>query len=201
MRLRPLDDPDAGVDVPGPATALAVANERFASVTGPLVASDTDGGVLFARRDAAGRYVSLEPRPGTAEMLDLLPHPEGGWFRQTWVAPVSVQPPGYPGARSTATAIHFLLGPADESRWHVVRSDELWLWQRGGSLTLLLGGNGSQPGEAAAITLGPDLDAGQTLQALVPGGNWQAARPASSAEVLVSCIVSPGFDFDDFHCP
>lgn len=201
MLVRPLDDPDAGVLVSDASAALAVANERFAGLAGPLVATDADRGVLFARRDAAGCYVSFERRPATAEVLDLLPHPEGGWFRQTWAAPVSVRPPGYSGARSTATAIHFLLGAGEESRWHVVRSDELWLWHRGSALTLLLGGTGSDPAKGSRFAVGPDLDAGQTLQALVPGGTWQAARPASAAEVLLSCIVSPGFDFDDFRCP
>ncbi len=185
------------------ATALAVANIRFADLEAPLVAVMRDGPrveLRYARRDASGRYVALARRGPTAEALDLLPHPEGGWFRQTWAAPVTVHPPGYPGERATATAIHFLLEPGDASSWHVLRSDELWLWQLGGLLTLRLGGSGTAPaGQPAAVTLGPDLFAGQTLQALVPNGTWQSAEPAGAAEVLVSCVVSPGFHFDDFR--
>jgi uncharacterized protein len=139
-------------------------------------------------------------RPELAVALDLAPHPEGGWFRETWRSPVSFQPPGYDGDRASATAIYFLLGPGEESRWHRVRSTELWLWHRGGPLTLELGGTGDDPdGEPEVLTLGPEVDAGHHPQAVVPAGAWQAARPATDQEVLVSCIVSPGFDFTDFE--
>jgi predicted cupin superfamily sugar epimerase len=73
----------------------------------------------------------------------------------------------------------------------MVRSDEIWLWHSGGPLTLLIG-------DSPAITLGPDLSAGQLPHCVVPGGTWQSARPATDAEVLVSCVVAPGFDFTDF---
>jgi predicted cupin superfamily sugar epimerase len=139
-------------------------------------------------------------RPLIAEALDLEPHPEGGWFRETYRSSVGFEPPGYGAERSAATAIYYLLGPGDESRWHTVRSDELWLWHRGGPLELLLGSNGERPEEAPArILLGPDPAAGQAPQALVPAGTWQSARPAGGEEVLVTCVVAPGFDFADFH--
>src|ERR1039457_3515069 len=85
---------------------------------------------------ASGRS-PMTPRPPLAEQLDLLPHPEGGWFRETWRSPVSFSPEGYRGPRSAATAIYFLLHPGEQSRWHVVRSDELWFWHSGGPLDLL----------------------------------------------------------------
>lgn len=154
--------------------------------------------VRYARRDPAGRYTAFVQRPDTAERLGLLPHPEGGWYRQTWAAPVRFQPPGYTGDRASATAILFLLGPDDESVWHRVRSDELWLWHRG-VLNLRLGGDSDEPGTDTLVTLGGDIAAGETVQALVPAGTWQAAKPAGSGEVLVTCIVSPGFDFADFE--
>ena len=139
-------------------------------------------------------------RPPLAELLDLAPHPEGGWFRETYRSKVAFDPPGYGGPRATATGIYYLLGPGDRSRWHTVRSDELWLWHRGGPLELLLGGTGEEPAtEPARILLGGDPAAGEQPQATVPAGTWQAARPASAAEVLVSCVVSPGFDFEDFR--
>ena len=87
----------------------------------------------------------MTERPRLAAQLDLQPHPEGGWFRETWRSPVSFLPPGYDGHRSAATAIYYLLHPGEESRWHLVRSDELWFWHGGGPLTLRLGGNGSEP--------------------------------------------------------
>jgi len=140
-------------------------------------------------------------RPHLAELLDLAPHPEGGWYRQTWQAPVHVTPDGYPGERSTATCIYFLLHPGERSRWHVVRSDELWLWHGGGPLILRLGGARDAPDPASAedLVLGLDLASGQRPQVLVPGGWWQSAEPAGTEPVLVSCVVSPGFDFADFR--
>jgi predicted cupin superfamily sugar epimerase len=66
-------------------------------------------------------------RPALAELLDLRPHPEGGWFAETWRSGVWVTPPGYPGPRPAATAIYFLLNPGERSRWHAVRSDDWWL--------------------------------------------------------------------------
>ena len=155
------------------------------------------------------------PRSPLVERLGLVPHPEGGWYRQTWRAPVTFVPDGYAGERSAATAIYFLLHPGERSRWHVVRSDELWLWHGGGPLELSLGGSGERPagrlsgglsggssGDSSggsSVVLGGDVEAGEVPQALVPGGVWQAAAPAGPEPVLVSCVVAPGFDFADFR--
>src|SRR5437764_15117196 len=116
----------------------------------------------------------MTPRPALAEQLDLARHPEGGWFRQTWRSPVSFTPEGYPGPRNAATAIYFALHPGERSAWHVVRSDELWLWHAGGPLELRLGGCGERPGDAQVRLLGADLVAGHEPQLLVPGGCWQS---------------------------
>jgi uncharacterized protein len=141
----------------------------------------------------------MTDRPLLAEQLDLQPHPEGGWFRETWRSAVTFRPEGYEGERSAATAIYFLLCPGEESAWHVVRSDELWLWHAGGPLTLRLGGSGAAPANTAVITLGGNVGRGQRPQAIIPGGNWQSAAPAGQAPALVSCVVAPGFDFADFR--
>jgi uncharacterized protein len=138
-------------------------------------------------------------RPPLAEQLDLMPHPEGGWFRETWRSAVSLEPAGYGGPRASATAIYFLLHPGEESRWHVVRSAELWFWHRGGPLQLRLGGSGPAPADSVAHVLGGDVAAGQQPQALVSPGVWQAAAPLGPDPTLVSCVVSPGFDFADFR--
>lgn len=141
----------------------------------------------------------MTSRPPLAEQLDLAPHPEGGWFRETWRAPVSFHPDGgYDGPRPAATAIYFLLQPGESSRWHLVRSDELWLWHHGGPLELRLGGDGAQPEPDDAVILGDDLGCGHRPQVRVPGGTWQSAVPADAAPVLVTCVVAPGFHFDDF---
>ncbi|MCP2340045.1 cupin domain-containing protein [Actinomadura rupiterrae] len=156
--------------------------------------------VRYLRRGPDGRHSALLDRPATAEALDLLPHPEGGWYRETWRTGQTFTPEGYPGPRSSATGIYFLLPPGEESMWHAVRSDEVWLWHAGGPLDLVIGGDGDGPSaETTTIVVGPDVVAGQVPQALVPAGHWQAARPSGDREVLVSCVVSPGFDFADFR--
>ena len=138
--------------------------------------------------------------PELARVLDLAAHPEGGWFRETWRSGVSLRADGYDGERASATAIYFLLAPGEESRWHRVRSAELWLWHSGGPLLLRLGGVGAAPDEASyEVLLGPDVHDGQQPQVVVPARAWQAARPAGQQPVLVSCVVSPGFDFADFE--
>jgi uncharacterized protein len=124
-------------------------------------------------------------RPEYAQAYDLQPHPEGGWYRETYKSAVQLHPPGYGGPRASATAILFALHPGERSAAHRVRSDELWFWHAGGELDLRVGDE--------AVRLGP-----ATPQALVPGGVWQSAEPAGDEPVLVSCVVSPGFDFADF---
>lgn len=118
-------------------------------------------------------------RPATAERLDLLPHPEGGWFRRTWTSPVPVA-----GGRPAATAILFLLAPGERSAPHVVDADELWLWHGPGSLVLRVG--------PERVVLGPERP-----QVLVPANVEQCTEPAAD-EVLASCVVSPGFEWAGF---
>ena len=141
----------------------------------------------------------MTDRPALAEEFDLEPHPEGGWFRQIWTAPAVVSPPGYGGERPTGTAIHYVLAPGERSGWHRVRSDELWLWQRGGPISVWIAGPGdggpTPPDDGVEHRLGPD----DGIAALVPGGAWQRAEPAGSTAVLVTCVVSPGFDFADWE--
>jgi predicted cupin superfamily sugar epimerase len=136
--------------------------------------------------------------PNTAEALGLEPHPEGGWFRRIYTSRIGVDTPG--GERPTATCIHYLLAPGEDSAWHVVTSDELWLWHGPGALELSLGGDGATPsGSPTLVRLGADHAAGEVPAALVPAGVWQAARLAGGAEALVSCVVSPGFEFADWR--
>ncbi|MEV8508139.1 cupin domain-containing protein [Actinoplanes sp. NPDC051475] len=136
----------------------------------------------------------MTTRPPLAEALDLRPHPEGGWYRETFRSAVVFEPQGYRGPRAAATAIYFLLQPGESSAWHVVTSDELWLLHSG-DLELRLGGSGPEPREPGEVVR---LDS-HAPQALVPAGVWQSALPAGDVPVLVSCVVSPGFDFADFR--
>ncbi|GAA3066488.1 hypothetical protein FHS39_001768 [Streptomyces olivoverticillatus] len=140
---------------------------------------------------------------GTSELVTLLglqPHVEGGWFRETWQTSATADPEGYGGPRAYATGIYFLLHPGESSRWHRVRSDEMWLWHRGGPLRLRLGGDGPVPDETGAeeMVLGPRVEHRERPQVLIPGGVWQAAEPAGDEPTLVTCVVAPGFHFDDF---
>ena len=120
--------------------------------------------------------------------LGLQPHPEGGWYRETFRAPAS-------GARCAVTAIHFLLEAGQQSHWHRVDADEIWCWHAGSPLAL-----GIAPGAGGAArwqSLGGDVLSGDAVQAVVPAGDWQAAR-AGTGWSLVSCVVAPGFDFAGF---
>jgi len=137
--------------------------------------------------DAGARTPPPGPAGEAIRRLNLAPHPEGGWYRETWRAPA----PG--GGRSGSTAILFLLPAGETSRWHKVDADEIWLWHGGGPLTLAMDG----PDGRATVRLGPDVAAGEAFQAVVPAHAWQAARP-DGAFALVSCVVAPGFAFDGF---
>ena len=140
--------------------------------------------------------------PDWAAGLGLQPHPEGGWYAETWRSSTVVDGDrlgDYPGPRSLATAILFLLMPGEVSAWHRVRSAELWFHHRGPALELALGGDGTAPAEVQRHRLGPDVAAGERPQLVVPPGHWQSARPLGREPVLVSCVVAPGFDFADFR--
>ena len=146
-------------------------------------------------------------RPTAAELattLGLEPHPEGGFFRETYRAAETVPTPR--GERAASTAILFLVTAAAISHLHRLASDELWVFQGGLPLELVVlspGGGLETRLVGDAATPGPDAP---VPQALVPAGSWQGARlaggphlPASRAWALVSCVVSPGFDYEDFE--
>jgi predicted cupin superfamily sugar epimerase len=123
------------------------------------------------------------------ERLALQPHPEGGWYRETWRADAA------PGERAGATAIYFLLEAGQRSHWHKVDAAELWLWHAGAPLRLLTAPADSGP--VSETALGPDVAAGERPQGLVPPHHWQATE-TTGGWALVSCIVAPGFDFAGF---
>lgn len=124
------------------------------------------------------------------ERLGLSPHPEGGWYRETWRAEAKA------GERASATAIHFLLEAHQRSHWHRVDAAELWLWHAGGPLALLTAAD--ETGPVARRILGGDVLVGEAPQLLVPTGHWQAAEPVGGW-ALASCVVSPGFEFAGFE--
>ncbi len=126
--------------------------------------------------------------------LGLLPHPEGGHYRELYRSPLQVDPPDGRGDRAALTTIYFLLPAAEISRWHRVTSDEVWHHLEGAPLELFV----SDPDllHVQRHLLGPLRD-GLVPEVVVPPGHWQAAR-SSGAYSLVGCVVAPGFDFADF---
>lgn len=125
--------------------------------------------------------------------LGLAPHPEGGWYRETWRAAARE------GERAGGTAIHFLLEASQRSHWHKVDATEIWLFHAGDPLRLSLAS--SEAGPATSIVLGNDIASGHIAQHIIEAGEWQAAEPApvgSAGYSLVSCVVVPGFEFSGF---
>lgn len=122
-------------------------------------------------------------------MLGMSPHPEGGWYVETF------RDAAGPDGRPRATAIYFLLAADQVSAWHRVDAAEIWLWQAGAPLALTLSLDGVT---ARSMRLGADLRAGERPQGVVPAGAWQAAE-SLGAWTLVSCVVAPGFEFSGFE--
>ena len=142
--------------------------------------------------------------PAAAQWIDRLglqPHPEGGYFRETYRSGEQIGGAGLPsrygGARSLCTAIYFLLEGPQFSAFHRLRSDELWFFHAGTALRVWE----ISPGGALKDTrLGPDPSRGHTLQVAIPRGAWFAAQPEDpQGYTLIGCTVAPGFDFADFE--
>ena len=126
--------------------------------------------------------------------LGLMPHPEGGLFREIHRSELLVSPADGRSHRVALTAIYFLLTEGAVSRWHRVRSDEVWHFYEGSPLTLWI--SSPQVERVQQYSLGPLRDAQLPVLA-VPGGWWQAAR-TDGDYTLVGCTVGPGFEFSDF---
>ncbi|NIZ15756.1 cupin domain-containing protein [Phaeobacter sp. HF9A] len=123
------------------------------------------------------------------QTLGLERHPEGGWYRQTWIEDI-----GDDTRRPSGTCIYFLLSAGEHSHWHRVDATEIWLYHAGAPLALSLSATDQGPARDHLLT--PNLREGRP-QILVPKDHWQAAR-STGDWTLVSCTVSPGFDFSGF---
>lgn len=120
--------------------------------------------------------------------LDLAPHPEGGHYRQTWIADGE--------GRASGTCIYFLLKEGERSHWHRVDAAEIWHYYAGAPLVLSIAD--TEAGPRSDLLLGPDFSAGQAPQRIVKPHQWQAAA-TTGAYTLVGCTVSPGFRFEGFE--
>ncbi|MCE9648583.1 MAG: cupin domain-containing protein [Parvibaculum sp.] len=121
--------------------------------------------------------------------LNLAPHPEGGWFRETF------RDAGDGNGRAHGTAIYYLLKFGERSHWHRVDAAEIWHWYAGGPLALQLSADGRK---SETRMLGAHLAGSEQPQIVVPRGVWQAAEPLG-AFTLVGCTVAPGFEFAGFE--
>jgi predicted cupin superfamily sugar epimerase len=132
--------------------------------------------------------------------LDLKAHPEGGFYRETYrskeIISAAGLPARFPDERNFSTAIYFLLRSHDRSMFHRIKSDELWHFHVGGSLSIyVLSSTG-----LTVHKLGADIEKGESLQIVVPAQCWFGAKVnVANAFVLAGCTVAPGFDFKDFE--
>ena len=131
----------------------------------------------------------------------LEPHPEGGWYKQTYKSTeqitASALPKRFGANRAFSTAIYFLLGQGNFSAFHRIKSDECWHFYTGDPLLIYII---EQNGELKIISLGNDFEKGQSFQHVVPANCWFAGRPAPGSEYcFVGCTVSPGFEFGDLE--
>jgi predicted cupin superfamily sugar epimerase len=135
------------------------------------------------------------------QQYNLQPHPEGGWYKQTYKSTEKIDadalPKRFGASRSFSTAIYFLLEQGNFSAFHRIKSDECWHFYAGDPLLIYII---QQNGELEIISLGNDHEKGQKFQYVVPANCWFASRPAAgSVYCFVGCTVSPGFEFEDFE--
>lgn len=129
------------------------------------------------------------------EQLQLVPHPEGGYYKETYRAGDTL-PDRKNEKRNISTAIYFLLMDTNRSRFHRIQSDELWFFHIGEPVEIHV----IQKNTLHTIVLGNDLLKGHVLQATVPANCWFASSVQNEKGFsLVSCTVAPGFDFADFE--
>jgi predicted cupin superfamily sugar epimerase len=128
------------------------------------------------------------------ENLQLKPHPEGGFYKETYRC--KQKTPTQQGERNVSTAIYYLLENEDKSHFHRIKSDELWFFHQGKPLEIF----SIQQNKLIVILLGNNLEKGEVPQAVIPANTWFASHIKNEVGfTLVSCTVAPGFDFSDFE--
>ncbi|HEY9049045.1 MAG TPA: cupin domain-containing protein [Ohtaekwangia sp.] len=142
----------------------------------------------------------MKPASYWIDHLQLLPHPEGGFYKETYRAAELISAAGLPtrftAPRNFSTAIYFLLRSHDRSVFHRIKSDELWHYHAGASLTIYI----LKDGGLKTFVLGADLEKGESLQVVVPANCWFGAKVnEENSYTLSGCTVAPGFDFADFE--
>ena len=141
----------------------------------------------------------------TAEDLvkkyEMLPHPEGGWYKETYRSEEKINetalPERFSEKRSMSTAIYFLMEKGNFSAFHKIKSDECWHFYAGQTLLIYVLDNA---GNLEIVKLGNNIEKGECFQFVVPANYWFASRPSDESDFsFVGCTVAPGFDFADFE--
>jgi len=137
------------------------------------------------------------------DALELQPHPEGGFYKETYRSQGEIHPESldasYTGSRNYGTAIYFLLTSNNFSAFHRIKQDEIWHFYQGAPIKIHVI---NPQGDYHCQVVGTHLEAGEAPQFVVEGGYWFAAEVATkNAYSLVGCTVSPGFSFEDFEMP
>ena len=127
--------------------------------------------------------------------LDLLPHPEGGYYKETYRSNIETNFDGFNGKRNVATSIYYLLEKGDFSALHRIKSDETWHFYSGDALELV---EITPEGKVIETKIGNRFELNEVPQYTVKAGNWFGSR-SSGEYSLVGCTVYPGFDFIDFE--
>lgn len=128
------------------------------------------------------------------ETLNLAPHPEGGWYRETYRSAAE------PGERAAATAVYYVIQAGERSRWNRVDADEVWLWHAGDPLELMIAESDSE--SVRTVRLGGRIGEGEQPQVVIPKGQWQSASPidgGAAGYTFLSCVVAPAFDFAGYE--
>jgi predicted cupin superfamily sugar epimerase len=127
------------------------------------------------------------------ESLDLIPHPEGGWYRETWRAEAGE------GERAAASAVYYVIKPGEKSQWNRVDAHEIWLWHGGDPVDLFIAA--TEADQPRTVRLGGRVTESEVPQVIVPAGHWQSAAAVAgeAGYAFISCIVAPAFDFGGYE--
>jgi predicted cupin superfamily sugar epimerase len=184
---------------PGDNVAACVAG--FTVHFANIVWYGVDGGYNPEKITPTGKIMDKQTAEKLIEQLELIRHPEGGWYRETYRSEDVIQDKAvsvrFSGKRSVCTAIYFLLQAGDVSALHRIKSDEIWHFYAGASLTVHVI---TPHGEYSPLYLGGTISPKGSFQCVVPAGCWFGAEIAGGESYsLVGCTVAPGFDFADFE--
>lgn len=135
------------------------------------------------------------------EKLNLIPHPEGGFFKEVYRSGDIINnrglPDKYDSERTAGTSIYFLLKGSQFSSWHKLKSDEIWHFYDGCSIRIYIIDNNKN---LTSVILGNEIEKDELFQFTIKAGNWFAAQPVDPDSFsLIGCTVSPGFEFEDFE--